>query len=108
MNVYSAALALMVLVVPLSLCLGATSAQSQPRAAIVTGEVHNPPSRDIEFRHEPLLASWTVRTLHRLGRPKPLCPAPEHFQRSLGLVGITKTGTTSPYLLNPATVCTRS
>ena len=28
-----------------------------PRAAIVTGEVHNPPSREVEFRHEPLLAS---------------------------------------------------
>ena len=27
-----------------------------PRAAIVTGEVHNPPSRDIAFHHEPLLA----------------------------------------------------
>ena len=27
-----------------------------PHAAIVTGEVHNPPSREIEFRHEPLLA----------------------------------------------------
>ncbi|MDE2733931.1 MAG: hypothetical protein OXI72_06035, partial [Gemmatimonadota bacterium] len=27
-----------------------------PRAAIVTGEVHNAPSREIEFRHEPLLA----------------------------------------------------
>ena len=27
-----------------------------PRAAIVTGEVHNPPSREIEFHHEPLLA----------------------------------------------------
>ena len=27
-----------------------------PHAAIVTGEVHNAPSRDIEFRHEPLLA----------------------------------------------------
>ena len=50
MNVYFAAL------MALSLCLGATSAQSQPRAAIVTGEVHNPPSRDIAFHHEPLLA----------------------------------------------------
>ena len=27
-----------------------------PHAAIVTGEVHNPPSREVEFRHEPLLA----------------------------------------------------
>ena len=27
-----------------------------PHAAIITGEVHNPPSREIEFRHEPLLA----------------------------------------------------
>ncbi len=27
-----------------------------PHAAIVTGEVHNPPSRDIAFHHEPLLA----------------------------------------------------
>ena len=27
-----------------------------PNAAIVTGEVHNAPSREIEFRHEPLLA----------------------------------------------------
>ena len=27
-----------------------------PHSAIITGEVHNPPSRDIEFRHEPLLA----------------------------------------------------
>ena len=26
-----------------------------PRAAIVTGEVHNAPSREVEFRHEPLL-----------------------------------------------------
>ena len=27
-----------------------------PHAAIVTGEVHNPPSREVEFSHEPLLA----------------------------------------------------
>ena len=27
-----------------------------PHTAIITGEVHNPPSREIEFRHEPLLA----------------------------------------------------
>ena len=27
-----------------------------PHAAIVTGEVHNAPSREIEFHHEPLLA----------------------------------------------------
>ena len=54
MNAYSAAL--VALIAPLSLCLAAASAQSQPRAAIVTGEVHNPPSREIEFRHEPLLA----------------------------------------------------
>ena len=27
-----------------------------PHAAIVTGEVHNPPSRDVAFHHEPLLA----------------------------------------------------
>ena len=54
MNPYSAAL--MALIAPLSLCLAAASAQSQPRAAIVTGEVHNSPSREIEFRHEPLLA----------------------------------------------------
>ena len=40
----------------LSLCLTAASAQNQPHAAIVTGEVHNAPSREIEFRHEPLLA----------------------------------------------------
>ena len=50
MSVYSAAL------MALSLCLTVASAQSQPRAAIITGEVHNPPSREIEFRHEPLLA----------------------------------------------------
>ena len=54
MNAYSAAL--VALIAPLSLCLTATSTQSQPRAAIVTGEVHNAPSREIEFRHEPLLA----------------------------------------------------
>ena len=54
MNVYSAAL--MALIAPLSLCLDAASAQNPPRAAIVTGEVHNPPSRDIAFHHEPLLA----------------------------------------------------
>ena len=55
MNVYSAAL--MAIVASVSLCLGTASAQSQPHAAIVTGEVHNPPSRDIAFHHEPLLAS---------------------------------------------------
>ncbi len=54
MNAYSAAL--VALIAPLSLCLAAASAQSPPRAAIVTGEVHNSPSREIEFRHEPLLA----------------------------------------------------
>ena len=54
MNAYSAAL--VALIAPLSLCLAAASAQSQPNAAIVTGEVHNSPSREIEFRHEPLLA----------------------------------------------------
>ena len=54
MNAYSAAL--VALIVPLSLCLAAASAQSQPHAAIVTGEVHNAPSREVEFRHEPLLA----------------------------------------------------
>ena len=68
MNAYSAAL--VALIAPLSLCLAAASAQSQPNAAIVTGEVHNSPSREIEFRHEPLLApgpsnttsSWTSKT----------------------------------------------
>ena len=50
MNAYSAAL------MALSLCLTAASAQNQPHAAIVTGEVHNAPSREIEFLHEPLLA----------------------------------------------------
>ena len=50
MNVYSAAL------MALSFCLTAASAQNQPHAAIVTGEVHNAPSQEIEFRHEPLLA----------------------------------------------------
>ena len=50
MSVYSAAL------MALSFCLTVASAQSQPRAAIITGEVHNPPSREIEFRYEPLLA----------------------------------------------------
>ena len=50
MNVYSVAL------MALSFCLTAASAQNQPHAAIVTGEVHNAPSQEIEFRHEPLLA----------------------------------------------------
>ena len=50
MSVYSAAL------MALSFCLTVASAQSQPRAAIITGEVHNAPSREIEFHHEPLLA----------------------------------------------------
>ena len=54
MNVYSAAL--MAIVASVSLCLDTSSAQSQPHAAIVTGEVHNPPSRDVAFHHEPLLA----------------------------------------------------
>ena len=54
MNVYVAAI--VALIVPLSLCLAPASAQSQPHAVIITGEVHNPPSREIEFRHEPLLA----------------------------------------------------
>ena len=54
MNVYSASL--MALIAPLSLCLATASAQSPRRAAIVTGEVHNHPSREIEFHHEPLLA----------------------------------------------------
>ena len=54
MNVYVAAI--VALIVPLSLCLAPANAQSQPHAAIVTGEVHNAPSREIEFRHEPLLA----------------------------------------------------
>ena len=31
-------------------------AQVASHSAIITGEVHNAPSRDIEFRHEPLLA----------------------------------------------------
>ena len=50
MSVYSVALMAM------SLCLTTASAQIHPRAAIITGEVHNAPSRDIEFYHEPLLA----------------------------------------------------
>ena len=54
MNVYVAAI--VALIAPLSLCLAPASAQSQSHAAIVTGEVHNAPSREIEFRHEPLLA----------------------------------------------------
>ena len=54
MNVYSAGL--VALIASLSLGLATASAQSQPHAAIITGEVHNPPSREIEFRHEPLLA----------------------------------------------------
>ncbi|MDE2733837.1 MAG: TlpA disulfide reductase family protein [Gemmatimonadota bacterium] len=54
MNVYVAAI--VALIAPLSLCLAPASAQSQSHAVIITGEVHNPPSREIEFRHEPLLA----------------------------------------------------
>ena len=50
MSAYSAVL------MALIFCLDATSAQSQPHAAIVTGEVHNPPSREVGFSHEPLLA----------------------------------------------------
>ncbi len=53
MNVYVAAI--VALIVPLSLCLAPASAQSQSHAVIITGEVHNSPSREIEFRHEPLL-----------------------------------------------------
>ena len=49
MNAYSAALMALI-------ALSAASAQSPPRAAIVTGEVHNAPAREIEFHHEPLLA----------------------------------------------------
>ena len=45
---------LCVLVVLLSTA-GVGLAQA-PRAAIVTGEVHNAPSREVAFRHEPLLA----------------------------------------------------
>ena len=54
MNVYVAAI--VALIASLSLGLGAASAQVASHAAIVTGEVHNPPSQEIEFRHEPLLA----------------------------------------------------
>ena len=54
MNVYVAAI--VALIAPLSLCLAPASAQSQSHAVIITGEVHNSPSREIEFRHEPLLA----------------------------------------------------
>ena len=54
MNVYVAVI--VALIAPLSLCLTPASAQGQSHAVIITGEVHNPPSREIEFRHEPLLA----------------------------------------------------
>ena len=54
MNVCVAAI--VALIAPLSLCLTPASAQSQAHAVIITGEVHNPPSQEIEFRHEPLLA----------------------------------------------------
>ena len=50
MSAYSAVL------MALIFCLDATSAQSQSHAAIVTGEVYNPPSREVGFSHEPLLA----------------------------------------------------
>ena len=52
MNAYFAVL--MALTVSSSLGLGPASAA--PPAAIVTGEVHNPPSREVAFHHEPLLA----------------------------------------------------
>ena len=52
-NLMSAYFAVLMVLI---LCLDATSAQSQSHAAIVTGEVHNAPSREIEFFHEPLLA----------------------------------------------------
>ena len=54
MNVCVAAI--VALIAPLSLCLAPASAQSQSHAVIITGEVRNPPSQEIEFRHEPLLA----------------------------------------------------
>ena len=54
MNVCVAAI--VALIAPLSLCLTPASAQGQSHAVIITGEVHNPPSQEIEFRHEPLLA----------------------------------------------------
>ena len=52
MNAISAVL--MALTVSSSLGLGPASAASH--AAIITGEVHNPPSREVAFHHEPLLA----------------------------------------------------
>ena len=52
MNAYFAVL--MALTVSSSLGLGPASAA--PPAAIVTGEVHNPLSREVAFHHEPLLA----------------------------------------------------
>ncbi len=54
MNVYVAVI--VALIAPLILCLTPASAQGQSHAVIITGEVHNPPSQEIEFRHEPLLA----------------------------------------------------
>ena len=53
-----------------------------PRAAIVTGEVHNPPSRDVAFHHEPLLAPGPSEHPIVLDEQKPLCPALEHCQRN--------------------------
>ena len=55
-----------------------------PHAAIITGEVHNAPSRDIEFRHEPLLAPGPSEHYIVLDEQKPLCPALEHSQGSFG------------------------
>ena len=38
------------------LSIASVGLAQSPRAAIVTGEVHNPPSLDVAFHHEPLLA----------------------------------------------------
>ena len=80
-----------------------------PRAAIVTGEIHNAPSREIEFRHEPLLALGPSQhhiVLDDQNRFALLLDIPKESSAP----GLTKASNTSTSLSlsNLAIVCMRS
>ena len=45
-----------------------------PRAATITGKIHNPPAREIEFGYQSSLSPTGVRTPRRAGQRKPLRP----------------------------------
>ena len=76
-----------------------------PRAAIITGEVHNPPSQEVAFHHEPLLGPGPSEHTIALDEQNRFALLLNISQGSFRHWVFTEDTLASPSLSNPATVC---